>query len=133
MLCLQAVQNDWQEHHKREIMKYDEFWHYQSVTSPFRREIDLLFQCPVIVVARGIHGKDYFEHYQHFVWTGLYRLIQVVATIFTIAKYKSGVHALVYKHMDLLSTDDRLVDLCDSLNRYLELSSVITHVHQDLL
>ena len=84
-LC-KEIPNEWEKHHKREIMRYSECQHFQISTSLGWRDINLLFQCALKVVARGIHGEDDVEHYQHFAGSGVHRIIHMVAAIFMTVK-----------------------------------------------
>ena len=121
----------WQEHYKRQNMNKCELEHHQITQNTFEYELDLLSQCPINVVARGLHGEDYFEHCQHLSWNGMHRIIHVVAAVFKIAQCNSGTEILVYKQTKFMSYEERLMNLCDS-NRRVELSIIIKHVTQDL-
>ena len=122
-LC-QQISKDWQEHQKRKNMQPLELLRYQMNTSTFDFELDLFSNRRMKVVARGIHGRDYFEHCHHRRWNGMHRIVHVAAAVFVIAKCSSGNEILMSKDSELLSYDARLEHLCDS-SRQLELNIVI--------
>ena len=80
------------------------------------------------VVARGIHGKDYFEDHPDWRWSEVERIRHVANAISHIAKCEAGTEILVFKDTTILNYGHRLQDLCDA-HQKVELSIVINHTN----
>ena len=92
-------------------------------------EVELLYRRSVEVIARDIHGNDYFKGFEHIPWHGLKRIRHVAEAIFRIAHCNSGAEIWVSKGIPVLNYDEFLEDLCDP-HRQMELSIVINHSNQ---
>ena len=96
------------------------------MTNGLKFEVELLYRRPVEVIARDIHGNDYFKGFEHIPWHRLKRIRHVAEAIFQIAQCNNGTEIRVYKQTQLLSYDERLENLCDP-HRQVELTIVVNH------